>query len=235
MSKCSVDVPVSRVGDYPYASGGEPRGAGGGLPFGARTAARRAARIRARIQRERFLPAGGGGSPGVDATGADAAAADSAPRAVPALRRSRNHEPCRIGRNVRAMYRAGDLLKEVLARAGFVVKFQQHVIEQQDRTPASTRCGTAFSAPTWPAGRACATSIAGARLVRQVQERLIRPADGVYGQKKEGADFAYDNTWSYSAIRDPGGDRRCAVSGAAGRLSAHHTGPRKCCRERSNG
>ena len=29
----------------------------------------------------------------------------------------------------------------------------------------------------------------------------------VYGEKKEGADFAYNNTWSYSVLRDAGGDR----------------------------
>ena len=43
----------------------------------------------------------------------------------------------------------------------------------------------------------------------------------VYGQKKEGADFAYDNTWSYSGVRDPGGDRR--VSGAAGKHTSYGT------------
>ena len=37
----------------------------------------------------------------------------------------------------------------------------------------------------------------------------------VYGNKKEGADWAYNNTWSYSGLRNPGGNRGPAVSGTA--------------------
>ena len=35
----------------------------------------------------------------------------------------------------------------------------------------------------------------------------------VYGQKKEGADFAYDTWILQRVVRDPGGDRRCADLG----------------------
>ena len=44
-------------------------------------------------------------------------------------------------------------------------------------------------------------------------------SDPCMGRRRKGRTLL-DNTWSYP-LRDPGGDRRCAVSGAAGRLSAH--------------
>ena len=54
----------------------------------------------------------------------------------------------------------------------------------------------------------------------------------VYGQKKEGADFAYDNTWSYSALYGTlaeTGD--CCIWGCGKAIGTPATGPRKCCRE----
>ena len=58
-----------------------------------------------------------------------------------------------------------------------------------------------------------------------------------YGQKKEGADFAYDNTWSYSALYGTLAETSDVLYlwGCGKAIGTPATGPRKCCRERSNG